>query len=68
MRSGIGYLLFGIFLDATSLYLNFMKISNILSFILGIISIIFIVLGALKLKKYDKIREIGRKALEDKKK
>ena len=67
MSTGIGWFLLGIFLDAVSLVLQKLNIAWYITLPLGFVSIILMIVGIVKLNKYDKIIEIGRNARINKK-
>lgn len=67
MSTGIGWFLLGIFLDAISLVLQQIKVTSYITAPLGLISVILMIIGIVKLNKYDKVIEIGRNARMNKK-
>ena len=67
MSTGIGWFLLGVFLDAISLVLQYIKVTSYVTAPLGLISVIFMIVGIVKLNKYDKVIEIGRNARMNKK-
>lgn len=68
MSTGIGWFLLGVFLDALSLVLQHLKVTSYITMPLGLISVILMIVGIVKLNKYDKVIEIGRNARMNKKK
>lgn len=67
MSTGIGWFLLGIFLDAISLVMGKLNVSNYITAPLGLVSIILMIVGVIKLNKYDRVIEIGRNARMNKK-
>lgn len=67
MSTGIVWFLLGIFLDALSLVMGKLNVSNYITTPIGLVSIILMIVGVVKLNRYDKIIEIGRNARMNKK-